>query len=71
MENAHETQTQIVVSLYDGGGVDVHMRNYRPLSLHCRVWDVGASADAVAAVVRGLVAEWINDQWRRKRIRRL
>ncbi len=69
MDNPHETHTQIVVSCYDGGGIEVQMQNYRPLSMHCRVWDVDVASVAIGNVVRGLVAEWMQDQRKRKRIR--
>ena len=67
--NAHETHTQIVVSCYDGGGIEVQLQNYRPLSFHCRVTEPEDAADAVATMVRGLVVEWIKDQKKRRRIR--
>ena len=62
---------QVVVNLYDGGGIDVHMQNYRPLSLHVRVIDDQAAAEMVAHAVKGCVLEWIADQRKRKRVRRV
>lgn len=62
---------QIIVSLHDGGGIEVYMANYRPLSLHVRVIDDEIAASAVANAVRGCVLEWIADQRKRKRVRRV
>jgi hypothetical protein len=61
--------TVVTVSMYDGGGVEVTLLNYRPLSVHIRVNDDEHVADAVAHAVRGCVLEWVRDQRRRKRVR--
>lgn len=67
--NPNETHAQIIVSLYDGGGVEVALQNYRPMAIHCRVLETDRTAEMVSDVVRGLVKEWVADQKKNKKIR--
>lgn len=60
-------EREIRVNCYDGGGIEVTVQNYRPVSLHLRVLDQDCAATTVADAVRGLVLEWIAEQHQEKK----
>lgn len=65
----HRPNTSIVVNLYDGGGIEVTVGNYRPLGLHVRTLESPWCGEVVGGVVNAIVAEWVARQRAENRIR--
>lgn len=59
----------IVVSCYDGGGIDVSVQNYRPLGMHIRVLDPKFAGEVVGGMIEALVTDWAARQHLDVRIR--
>lgn len=59
----------IIVSCFDGGGIDVSIQNYRPLGLHIRVMEPQFAGEVVGKTVEALVTDWAARQHAEGRIR--
>lgn len=63
---------QIIVSVYDGGGINVRIDNYNPISFHVRgalPSDLPIAAEAIANTVKAALLEWMRYQHRTGKVR--
>lgn len=62
--NVHDSSEtmSVVVTCYDGGGIEIQSLNYRPLGLHARFVEAEWCGEVVGGVVAAIVEDWVRRQ---------